>query len=124
MSPAFAVFIMMNNYFHDVATAMLMACSVTMWAVLKQYENKKSPEARAFLMQLHNAVSKIVNFSFVWIIISAIPRILTLSTFEWKIAVNSQHTYGLVTKYILALFMITVGTYLWILLSARIKRLK
>lgn len=124
MSPAFAVFIMMNNYFHDVATAMLMACSVTMWAVLNQYENKKSPEARAFLMQIHNAVSKIVNFSFIWIIISAIPRILTLSTFEWKIAINSRHTSGLTVKYVLALLMIIAGTYLWIALSAKIKRLK
>lgn len=124
MSPAFAVFIMMNNYFHDVATAMLMACSITMWAVLNQYENKKSPGARVFLMQIHNAVSKIANVSFIWIIISSIPRILTLSTFEWKNAVNSQHTSGLAIKYVLALFMIIAGTYLWIALSAKIKRLE
>jgi len=38
MSPELGVLIMMNNYFHDVATALLMASGYVIWVIVKKYD--------------------------------------------------------------------------------------
>ena len=43
MSPTTALLIMLNNYFHDVATALLMAGGIAMWIIASRLGDKPSP---------------------------------------------------------------------------------
>jgi hypothetical protein len=124
MKPGFAVFILMNNYFHDVATAMLMASSITMWLILRKHNNNNSPETRSFLLRLYNSISKIVIISWIWIVAGGTLRIVTFMDFEWAHAVDRNQEYGLIIKYIIAFSMMAGGTYLWLVLIGRIRKLK
>lgn len=123
MSQPAAVFIMMSNYFHDVATAMIMASSVTMWVILKRYEKNGSPETTALLVGLYKGISKVVIFSWVWILSAGLLRFLTFRTYEWPNAVEKHQENGLMVKYVIALAMMVGGAYLWILLLKKIRSL-
>lgn len=124
MSPAIAVTVMMSNYFHDVATAMLMACSLTMRLMLRRYETNPSRDVVPLLSHLHSRVSKVFTFSVIWIFSGGIVRILTFWTFEWKNAVMKHQESGLIVKYIIAFFLMVAGTYLWIGVSKRIREIQ
>lgn len=123
MSPSLAVFIMMNNYFHDVATAMLVACAIAMRVLLLGYEGNKGPDTKAFFLRLYQGISKIVIASVIWIAAGGALRILTLSSYEWKNAVDKGHTPGLIAKYIIALAMVVAGSFLWISLRKRANKI-
>jgi hypothetical protein len=124
MGPLFSVLLMINNYCHDIATAMLMASGVTMWVIIRRLENTGSPEGLSLLFSLYGSISRIVTFSLIWIAAGAVPRILTFSTFEFANALAENHLPGLMTKHIFSFAMTLAGAYLWISLIKRIKEIK
>ena len=124
MNPTIAVFIMINNYFNDVATAMLLASGFTMWVITKQYKNNKGPEVISFLLRLYKGISKIVIASLICLTVSAIPRILTFSSFEWADAFDKNHVPVLIAKHLFAFGIVTGGVYIWIRLKQRITEIK
>ncbi len=113
MSQGFAVFILMNNYFHDVATAMLLACAIAMRAVLQPLEQAQDASSLAYFSNLARGINKVAWFSAAWILLSGIPRVLTFTTFEWPHAVEKHHEAGLIVKYVVAVTMMIAGAYLW-----------
>jgi len=123
MSPGFAVFVLMNNYFHDVATALILACGAAAWMLLKRVENAASGSVTAYFLVLYNKITRVFWFSIGWIIVGGIIRALTFSTFEWPNAVEKHHEAGLIAKYAIATIMMVIGAYLWIVVSRRVKKL-
>jgi len=123
MSRSAAVFIMMSNYFHDVATAMIMASSVAMWVILKIYEDSTKPDDRAFLVHLYQDISKVVIVSWVWIVSAGLLRFITFNTYEWPNAVEKHQEHGLMVKYVIALAMMAGGAWLWVMVAKRMRAL-
>ncbi len=121
MDPVLAALLMLNNYCHDIATAMLMASGMIMWVMLRRLGNTESPEVRSFMFSLYAGISKIVTFSLIWLAAGAVPRILTFSRFEFAAARAEGHLPGLMAKHLSAFAMILGGAYLWISLIKRIK---
>jgi|SRR3990172_12868698 len=124
MSPAAAVFFLMNNYFHDVATAMLIASGVTMRVIIGHLGDSRNPEVLSFMLWLYSRISKIVVGSLIWITVSAIPRILTFTSFEWVNALNGRHVPGLFVKHVVAFLMIVAGIRIWLTLIRRVDIIK
>jgi len=52
-SPALGVAIMMNNYFHDVATALLAASSFCLYAIVRVRDRIDTPEATLFFLRTY-----------------------------------------------------------------------
>ena len=121
MSQGVAVFIMMNNYFHDVATAMVMALSVMMLVVIRKYQSGPSVRPLSALKRIYRGISGFVIFSWCWILVSGIIRFATFSSYEWPNAVEKHQEYGLMTKYGLAVVMIAAGALLWIAVVRRMR---
>lgn len=119
MSEGFAVFIMMNNYFHDVATAMLFASGIILWSVLGLYERTPGDSTLHYLRRFHRASRKVLGFSLAWLLIGGIPRILFFRSFEWQNAISKGQADGLLAKHILAFVMIIAGSWIWIKASRR-----
>ena len=113
MSPGFAVLVLMNNYFHDVATAMLLACAIAMRTITANLENNRDREVLAYFTRLYRGVKSLAAICVVWIVLGGIPRILTFRSFEWTNAVAKNHEAGLIAKYVIAVCMMAVGAYLW-----------
>lgn len=120
MSPLVAVCLMMNNYFHDVATAMLFACSATMLIFLKCTELSCS-DSIGFIKTVYGRMSKVFLFSVIWIVAGGIIRFATVCSFEWKNAVLKGHTNGLIAKYVIAAIMLSTGVFLWGVVRKRLR---
>lgn len=122
MSQQSAVFILMSNYFHDVATAMLVACSFSLWVILSKY-GQQDDVKRALFARLYRAVRKVFIFSWAWIVSAGALRIATFSSFEWANAVEKHHEAALMVKYAVAAVMIISGSCSWFVFSRRAETL-
>jgi hypothetical protein len=124
MSPALGVVIMMNNYFHDVATALLIASGIAMWVIMKKYENNRGQEVTEYFLKIYKSITFLAKFSVAWIIIGGIPRTIFYTEFEWANAAGKGQITALIVKHILAFLFVGSGAYLWFKLSSRVKELK
>lgn len=125
--PAFGIAIMMNNYFHDVATALLAASGVALWVILKKYDshphNDEKPVTEYFL-SLYNSMTRVARFSLYWILIGGVPRTLFYRDFEWVTAVKHGQVPALIVKHILAFAFVGTGVHLWLRLRKRVKHIE
>ena len=125
MSQGLGIIILMNNYFHDVATAMLLASGFIMWIFLKQYDSvSKHTETGEFFFKLYTSITKLAKFSLAWIIIGGIPRTIYYTEFEWANAAGKNQIPALVVKHILFFIIVGTGAHLWLKLNKRVKELK
>jgi hypothetical protein len=124
MGSTFGVFIMMNNYFHDVATALLAASGITMWIIVKKFPHGSDLSVTSFFLKIYEGVTKLAKFSLIWILVGGIPRTLAYREFEWANAVGKEQVPALIVKHLLAFTLVGTGAFLWIKLSRRIKDIK
>ncbi|MBI4689785.1 MAG: hypothetical protein HY754_05920 [Nitrospirae bacterium] len=124
MNPLIAVFIMMNNYFHDVAIATLLASGVTMWLMVKNLGDKRDEPAIKYFLAMHHRMTLLAKFSIYWIMVGGIPRILAYKRFEWANAVETNHVSCLIIKHIITFIFVCSGVYVWLRLGKRIKQIK
>lgn len=124
MSQELGILLMMNNYFHDVATALLAASGVTMWIVVKRFEIYKDRTDHEYFLSLYNGITKLARFSLYWILLGGIPRTIAYKDLEWANAVGKNQVPALIVKHILAFTIVGTGAYLWIKLNKKIKRIK
>ena len=125
MSPTIGIFIMMNNYFHDVATALLAASGFVLWFMVKRYDNSaKTKETTDYFLRIYKSTTKFAKFSLMWIIIGGIPRTIFYKDFEWANAAGKSQIPALIVKHILAFIFVGLGAYLWIKINRKVKRIK
>ena len=113
MTPSFATFILMSNYFHDVATAMLLACGVVLRVLARNRDQEGDAVLRRYADDMHRSVNRLAWFSVVWIIAGGILRIATFRSFEWWNAVQKHLETALLVKYGIATLMMIAGAVLW-----------
>lgn len=121
MNPGLTFFILLNNYFHDIATALLLASGVTVWIIIREPDSSGNPDIRAFVQSISKSVGKIVFFALTWISLSAVPRILAFTRLEWASAHNKNQVPELTVKHILAFIIVVSGSCLWISISRTMK---
>ncbi len=124
MSPLAGVVIMMNNYFHDVATALLLASGIAIWAMFRKYEDQNSPEVREYFFKIYRSITRLAQFALVWIIVGGIPRTIFYKDFEWANAAGKNQVPALIVKHILAFAFVGTGAYMWLRLSKRMKDIR
>lgn len=124
MSPKLGVLIMMNNYFHDVATALLLASGVAIWVMFRKYEDHNTPEVKEYFLRIYRGITRLAQFSLAWIILGGIPRTIFYKDFEWANAVGKNQVPALIVKHILAFIIVGTGAYVWLKLSKRMKNIK
>ncbi len=125
MSPLLGVFIMMNNYFHDVATALLAASGVVIWVIVKRYDSAaKTQETTEYFLRIYKSSTKLAKISLAWILIGGIPRTIFYKEFEWANAAGKSQVPALIVKHILVFIFVATGAYVWIKINRRVKELK
>ncbi|MEW6200745.1 MAG: hypothetical protein AB1546_02130 [bacterium] len=117
------VVVMLNNYLHDVASALLLCSAVVMMVMLKYVRDKKIDEPVEFFTGLYNRLSVIALASVVWIILGGIVRTLAYRTYEWSDAAGRAQIPALVGKHVFFLILLTVGVYYWLRLRREIMAL-
>jgi len=121
MSPAAGVAIMMNNYFHDVATALLMASAFALLVLLRRYEaGERGPDAARYFLEIHRSMARLARFSLAWIVLGGIPRTIFYVDFEWANAAGRLQVPALIVKHVLAFGFVVAGAWLWLRLRRRV----
>ncbi len=97
MSPAAGIALMMNNYLHDVATALLAASAFALWVMLRRYESgERGPEAARYFLEIHRSMARLARLSLAWIVLGGIPRTIFYTRFEGANAAGRAQVPALV----------------------------
>ena len=121
--PALGIAIMMNNFFHNVAAALLAASGIALWVILKKYESHPGHDERAvteYFLSLYESMTRVAKFSLYWILIGGVPRTLFYRDFEWVTAIKHGQIPALIVMHILAIAFVVTGVRLWIKVKKRV----
>ena len=122
MPPSFAIALMMNNYLHDVATALLASSAVALWVLLRRYEaGPRGAEAARYFLEVQRAMVKLARLSLAWIVLGGIPRTIWYADFEWANAAGRGQVAALAVKHVVAFVLVGFGIVFWRRLQARVR---
>lgn len=122
-SPALGVAVMMNNYFHDVATAMLAASAFCLYAAHRVQESLQTPAAALFFLKTHRIMVKFFRFAFWWIIVGGVPRTIFYASFEWNHFADKMQVPALMVKHVLMAVLVVWGVIAWRRLKLKVATL-
>jgi hypothetical protein len=117
---AIDVLIIMNNYFHDVATAVLLGSAIIMWALGRQAEGA-GPDDVAALARFYPTLTKFAWGAVAWIVVGGVPRTIFFTRYEWDPAVVKGIVPALAVKHVLMALAVALGTLLWRSVKRRIE---
>ena len=124
MTPTAGIALMMNNYLHDVATALLLANAVALWAMLRRYDPAGGPGAARYFLAIHGSMTRLARFSLAWIVLGGVPRTIFYAEFEWANAAGRGQVGALLVKHVLAFGFVGVGAWLWLKLRRRVREVQ
>lgn len=107
-----AIFIMLNNFFHDFAVALLFACLLVMTFVYKATRKDGISLNLDFANRLFRWLNKVIFGAWVFIIVGGVIRTLSYEQYEWMEAAGRGQVVALVTKHILLVSFVVGGTVL------------
>jgi hypothetical protein len=115
---------MMNNYFHDVATALLLASAIVMWVIYKKFGDSEKPEVRDYFLRLYDSITLLARFSLAWIILGGIPRTYFYTEFEWSQYAGKSQIPALIIKHVLAFVFVGAGAHIWLRIRRKAREIR
>lgn len=118
------VFVMLNNYFHDLATALLMTSGIAVYYLAKAAEQTNDREVIRYFADSFRKLTLLGRAAFIWIIGAGVVRLVAYKDFEWAEAVGKDQVPALVVKHLIMFTVVGVGVYYWRKLNTRVKELR
>lgn len=112
------VLVMLNNYFHDLAAALLFCSVLAAWVLWRRW-GKGSGAEGALVVELVNALTRVAAYSLVWIVLGGVVRTLAYGEFEWMSAAGKGQVLALVLKHVILVSTVAAGVILLLDLRAR-----
>lgn len=124
ITPGLGVAIMMNNYFHDVATALLAASSFTLYAISRVQSVRDDTASTRFFIATYDKMVTFFRFALWWIIIGGIPRTIFFTSFEWNHFADKLQIPALMVKHVLMFVLVVWGVIAWRRLKRKVEALR
>lgn len=124
ISPNLGIAIMMNNYLHDVATAMLVSSAFVLSAVYRIEGSCSGSGSTEFFLKTYRKMVRLARFALAWIVIGGIPRTIFYTSFEWANAAGKGQVPALIVKHILITIAVVAGIWGWRKLKLKADRLQ
>jgi hypothetical protein len=124
ISPGVGVAIMMNNYFHDVATALLIASAFALHAIVRIQKSMETPEATVFFLKAYGLMVKLFRFALWWVILGGVPRTIFYTSFEWANAADKLQVPALMVKHVMIVTAVVWGIIAWRRLKKKVALLR
>lgn len=121
MSAGLSIAVMMNNYTHDLATAVFAVSALAAWLIVRSRAALKAPEAvRPLVRGLLRAG---------WISLAATlalggVRAAAYRTYEWSEAVGSAQVPALVVKHVILVALVLLGVRALLLARRELRSLE
>jgi hypothetical protein len=107
-----SIVIIINNYFHDLATGLLLSSAVILWVLGRRAESG-GPAERGALARAYPTLKRFAWGAFIWIILGGIPRTIFFTRYEWDPAVIHGIVPALIVKHVFMVCAIVVGAIMW-----------
>jgi hypothetical protein len=111
-----AILVMLNNYFHDLSTAIFAVSAIAAWLVCRSRAMEEAPAAVA---PLAAGLVKVGIASLLWTLIGGMFRGMTYREYEWMEAAGRGQVPVLVLKHVILASLVTAG----IIFLLRVRRL-
>ena len=115
-----AILVMLNNYFHDLATAVFAVSAIAAWLLLRFVGDGAD---RANLQPVVRGLVKLGFGALVWVLVAGAFRAWAYRDYEWVEAVGKDQVTVLVVKHILLVTVVAVGIVFLIKVQRRVRRL-
>jgi hypothetical protein len=120
LSQAAAIFLMLNNYVHDVATGLLLISALWVAWSARELGEKPAPAAVDLFMAMYRRSVRFVWGAVVVIVGTGVIRTVNFMRFEWQPAFGRGLVPVLVMKHVLIFTLLGVGGYAWLQLRRRL----
>ena len=124
IGPGLGVVIMMNNYFHDMATGLLVGSGFALHAILRIQASMNTPQATLFFLKTNRHMVKLFKFALWWVILGGIPRTIFYTSFEWANAADKLQVPALAVKHVMMFAAVVWGIVAWRRMQTKVARLK
>ncbi|GFE62113.1 hypothetical protein [Geobacter sp. AOG2] len=124
IGPGLGVAIMMNNYFHDMATGLLVGSGFALHAILRIQASMNTPQATLFFLKTNRRMVKLFRFALWWVILGGIPRTIFYTSFEWANAADKLQVPALAVKHVMMFTAVVWGIYAWRRMQAKVALLR
>lgn len=118
------MFIMMNNYFHDVATGLLMVSAAAIWLIMKKLDPSRNRETTEYFLRIYAGMTKLARIALIWILLGGVPRTIFYRSFEWANAVEHAQVPAIIVKHVLAFTFVALGVRMWIKFEKQVKEIR
>ena len=112
-SPGLGVVVMMNNYFHDMATGLLVGSGFALHAILRIQATMNTTQATIFFLKTNSRMKKLFRFALWWVILGGVPRTIFYTSFEWSSAADKLQVPALAVKHVMMFTAVVWGIYAW-----------
>ena len=124
ISPGLGVAIMMNNYFHDMATGLLVGSGFALHAILRIQGTMNTPEATLFFLKTNSHMKKLFKFALWWVVLGGVPRTIFYTSFEWANAADKLQIPALAVKHVMMFAAVVWGIVAWRRMQKRVDLLR
>jgi hypothetical protein len=115
---------MMNNYFHDMATGLLVGSGFALHAIMRIQTSMNTPEATLFFLKTNSHMKKLFKFALWWVILGGIPRTIFYTSFEWANAADKLQIPALAVKHVMMFTVVVWGIIAWRRMQKKVELLK
>ncbi len=105
--------IVLNNYLHDVATAVLLSSAVIFYVLARQARDAGDGEKRSFA-RAYRSLTRFATGALVWIILGGIPRTIFFTKYEFIPAELNGIVPDLIMKHVILVAMVVAGVIMWV----------
>jgi hypothetical protein len=101
-----AILVMLNNYMHDLATAVFAVSAATAYILRRSLAMRAAPET---VEPVVRGVVRVGVFSLAWTLIFGFIRGLTYREYEWVEAAGRDQVAVLVVKHVILVSLVIAG---------------
>ena len=124
ISPGLGVVIMMNNYFHDMATGLLVGSGFALHAIMRIQASMNTPQATLFFLNTNHHMKKLFKFALWWVVLGGVPRTIFYTSFEWANAADKLQVPALAVKHVMMFTAVVWGVYAWRRMQTKVTLLR
>lgn len=127
-------FIVLNNYFHDLAVSLVFVTAAAMFLLVRyaerltlrppQAEGASGAEFKGLSLFIVSKISVVFWGSALYVIVGGISRVWNMSEFEWADAVRNGQTLALAAKYSILFVLFAYGIYLRVRVRGKISAMR
>ncbi len=119
-----SILVMINNYFHDFATAVIIVGTYGMWLMLGYAVKNGDKDLSSSVAALYPRLLHVTGGTLALLLMAGIVRSFTYKWFEWVEALGMAQILVLVFKHVLMFGIAGYGIYVWVGMHKKVRLMR